>query len=137
MNHWLVKSEPGVYSWDNLVADKRTNWNGVRNFQASNTLKAMKKGDRLFFYHSGGDSEIVGIAEVAREFYPDPTDRTGRFGMVDLVPVMPMKAPVSLAAVKAEKQLAQFGLVRQGRLSVVPVGAAEWKMICTMGQTKA
>jgi predicted RNA-binding protein with PUA-like domain len=137
MNHWLVKSEPGVYSWNNLVADKRTNWNGVRNYQASNNLKAMKKGDRVFFYHSGGDSEIVGIAEVAREFYPDPVDKTGRFGMVDLVPVTAMKKPVSLAAVKAEKQLAQFGLVRQGRLSVVPASAAEWKLICAMGETKA
>lgn len=136
MNHWLVKSEPSVYSWDNLVADKRTNWNGVRNYQASNNLKAMKKGDRVFFYHSGGDSQIVGIAEVAREFYPDPTDKTGRFGMVDLAPVTAMKKPVSLAEVKAEKPLAQFGLVRQGRLSVVPVAAAEWKLICTMGQTK-
>ncbi len=137
MNHWLVKSEPGVYSWDNLVADKRTNWNGVRNFQASNNLKAMKKGDRVFFYHSGGESEIVGIAEVVREFYPDPDDKTGRFGMVDLVPVMPVKKPVGLGAIKAEARLAGFGLVRQGRLSVVPVGAAEWKLICTMGQTKA
>ena len=137
MNHWLVKSEPSVYSWANLLADKRTNWNGVRNYQASNNLKAMKKGDRVFFYHSGGDSEIVGIAEVAREFYPDPADKTGRFGMVDLVPVTAMKKPVSLAAVKAEKQLAQFGLVRQGRLSVVPASAAEWKLICTMGETKA
>jgi predicted RNA-binding protein with PUA-like domain len=136
MNHWLVKSEPGVYSWDNLVKDKRTNWNGVRNHQASNSLKAMKKGDRLFFYHSGGDSEIVGIAEVARAFYPDPADETGRFGMVDVMPVMPVKKPVSLAAIKAEKQLATMGLVRQGRLSVVPVSAAEWKLICAMGQTK-
>jgi predicted RNA-binding protein with PUA-like domain len=136
MNHWLVKSEPDVYSWDNLVKDKRTNWNGVRNYQASNSLKAMKKGDRLFFYHSGGDSQIVGIAEVAREFYPDPADETGRFGMVDVVPVMAVKKPVSLAAIKAEKPLAAMGLVRQGRLSVVPVSAAEWKLICAMGQTK-
>jgi predicted RNA-binding protein with PUA-like domain len=136
MNHWLVKSEPSVYSWDKLVADKRTNWNGVRNFQASNNLKAMKKGDRVFFYHSNEGLAIVGIAEVAREYYPDPTDKAGRFGMVDLTPVMPMKRPVTLAEAKAEPRLADFALVRQGRLSVVPVSAAEWKLICAMGQTK-
>ena len=136
MNHWLVKSEPSAYSWEKLVADKRTNWNGVRNFQASNNLKAMKKGDRVFFYHSNEGLAIVGIAEVAREFYPDPADKTGRFGMVDLSPVMPLKKPVSLAEIKAEPRLADFALVRQGRLSVVPVSAAEWKLISAMGQTK-
>ena len=136
MNHWLVKSEPSVYSWDDLLADKRTDWSGVRNFQASNNLKAMKKGDRAFFYHSGAGPAIVGIAEVMREYYPDPSDKAGRFGMVDLAPVMAMKKPVSLAEIKAEARLAGFALVRQGRLSVVPVSAAEWKLICTMGQTK-
>jgi predicted RNA-binding protein with PUA-like domain len=136
MNHWLAKSEPGVYSWNNLVAEKRTNWNGVRNFQASNNLKGMKKGDRVFFYHSGEGPAIAGIAEVAREFYPDPSDKTGRFGMVDLTPVMPMKKPVTLAEIKGEPRLAKFALVRQGRLSVLPVSAAEWKLICVMGQTK-
>jgi predicted RNA-binding protein with PUA-like domain len=136
MNHWLVKSEPSVYSWDDLLADKRTDWSGVRNFQASNNLKAMKKGDRAFFYHSGAGPAIVGIAEVMREYYPDPSDKAGRFGMVDLAPVMAMKKPVSLAEIKAEARLAGFALVRQGRLSVVPVSAAEWKLICTIGQTK-
>ena len=136
MNHWLVKSEPSVYSWDDLLADKRTDWSGVRNFQASNNLKAMKKGDRAFFYHSGAGPAIVGIAEVMREYYPDPSDKAGRFGMVDLAAVMAMKKPVSLAEIKAEARLAGFALVRQGRLSVVPVSAAEWKLICTMGQTK-
>jgi predicted RNA-binding protein with PUA-like domain len=136
MNHWLVKSEPSVYSWDDLLADKRTDWSGVRNFQASNNLKAMKKGDRAFFYHSGAGPAIVGIAEVMREYYPDPSDKAGRFGMVDLAPVMAMKKPVSLAEIKAEARLAGFALVRQGRLSVVPVSAAEWKLICAMGQTK-
>jgi predicted RNA-binding protein with PUA-like domain len=137
MNHWLVKSEPTVYSWDHLLADKRTDWSGVRNFQASNNLKAMKKGDRVFFYHSGAGPAIVGIAEVAREYYPDPSDKAGRFGMVDLVPVMPMKKPVSLAEIKAEPRLANFALVRQGRLSVVPVSAAEWRSIGAMGRTKS
>jgi predicted RNA-binding protein with PUA-like domain len=136
MNHWLVKSEPSVYSWEDLLADKRTDWSGVRNFQASNNLKAMKKGDRAFFYHSGAGPAIVGIAEVMREYYPDPSDKAARFGMVDLAPVMAMKKPVSLAEIKAEPRLAGFALVRQGRLSVVPVSAAEWKLICTMGQTK-
>jgi predicted RNA-binding protein with PUA-like domain len=136
MNHWLVKSEPSVYSWDDLLADKRTDWSGVRNFQASNNLKAMKKGDRAFFYHSGAGPAIAGIAEVMREYYPDPSDKAGRFGMVDLAPVMAMKKPVSLAEIKAEPRLAGFALVRQGRLSVVPVSAAEWKLICTIGQTK-
>jgi predicted RNA-binding protein with PUA-like domain len=136
MNHWLVKSEPSVYSWDDLLADKRTDWSGVRNFQASNNLKAIRKGDRAFFYHSGAGPTIVGIAEVMREYYPDPSDKAGRFGMVDLAPVMAMKKPVSLAEIKAEPRLADFALVRQGRLSVVPVSAAEWKLICTMGQTK-
>jgi len=136
MNHWLVKSEPSVYSWDDLLADKRTDWSGVRNFQASNNLKAMRKGDRAFFYHSGAGPAIVGIAEVMREYYPDPSDKAGRFGMVDLAPVMAMKKPVSLAEIKAEPRLAGFALVRQGRLSVVPVSAAEWKLICTTGQTK-
>jgi predicted RNA-binding protein with PUA-like domain len=136
MNHWLVKSEPSVYSWDHLLADKRTDWSGVRNFQASNNLKAMKKGDRAFFYHSGAGPAIVGIAEVMREYYPDPSDKAGRFGMVDLAAVIAMKKPVSLAEIKAEARLAGFALVRQGRLSVVPVSAAEWKLICAMGQTK-
>ena len=136
MNHWLVKSEPSVYSWDDLLADKRTDWSGVRNFQASNNLKAMKKGDRAFFYHSGAGPAIVGIAEVMREYYPDPSDKAGRFGMVNLAAVMAMKKPVSLAEIKAEARLAGFALVRQGRLSVVPVSAAEWKLICTIGQTK-
>jgi predicted RNA-binding protein with PUA-like domain len=136
MNHWLVKSEPSVYSWDDLLADKRTDWSGVRNFQASNNLKAMKKGDRAFFYHSGAGPAIVGIAEVMREYYPDPSDKAGRFGIVDLAAVMAMKKPVSLAEIKAEARLAGFALVRQGRLSVVPVSAAEWKLICAMGQTK-
>lgn len=137
MSHWLVKSEPETYSWDNLVADKRTNWNGVRNFQAAANMKAMKKGDRVLFYHSGESRSIVGVAEVVKECYPDPTDKEGRFGMVDLAAVMPFKRPVSLAEIKADKKLADFKLVRQGRLSVVPVNDAEWKLLTSMGQTKA
>lgn len=133
MAYWLLKSEPFKYSWDQLVADKRTHWDGVRNFQARNNLQAMKKGDQAFFYHSNEGLQVVGIVEIAREFYPDPTDETGKFGMVDVKPVKPLKTPVTLAAIKAEKKLAEFGLVRQGRLSVVPVSEAEWKLICKMG----
>jgi len=136
MNHWLVKSEPGEYSWDKLVADRRAHWDGVRNFQAVNNLKAMKKGDRIFFYHSGEGPTIVGIAQVLREFYPDPSDKTGRFGMVDLGPVARIKKPITLAAIKAEPRLADFALVRQSRLSVMPVTPAEWKLICAMGDTR-
>ena len=137
MSHWLVKSEPETYSWENLVKDKRTNWNGVRNFQAAANMKAMKKGDRVLFYHSGESRSIVGVAEVVKEYYPDPTDKEGRFGMVDIAAVMPFKRPVSLAEIKADKKLADFKLVRQGRLSVVPVNDAEWKLLTSMGQTKA
>lgn len=137
MNHWLVKSEPGSYAWEKLVAERRTKWDGVRNAQALINLKAMKKGDRVFFYHSNVGLAIVGIAEVAREFYPDPADKSGRFGMVDLVPVAALKKPVTLAEIKADKRLADFALVRNSRLSVMPVAAAEWKLIAAMGETKA
>jgi predicted RNA-binding protein with PUA-like domain len=137
MANWLVKSEPSKYSWEKLVAEGRTHWDGVRNFQASNNLKAMKKGDRVFFYHSNEGLAIVGIAEVARNYYPDPSDKSGRFGMVDLKPVMSMRRPVTLAEIKAEPRLADFALVRQSRLSVMPVTPTEWKLICAMGETKA
>jgi predicted RNA-binding protein with PUA-like domain len=137
MANWLVKSEPSKYSWEKLVAEGRTHWDGVRNFQASNNLKAMKKGDRVFFYHSNEGLAIAGIAEIAREYYPDPSDKSGRFGMVDLKPVMPMRRPVTLAEIKAEPRLADFALVRQSRLSVMPVTPTEWKLVCAMGETKA
>lgn len=133
MAHWLVKSEPSVYSWAQMVKDKRTGWNGVRNFQARNNLMAMKKGDRAFFYHSNEGLEIVGIVEIVREFYPDPKDETGKFGMVDVKAVKPLKTPVTLAALKADKRFAELGLLRQSRLSVVPVSEAHWHAICAMG----
>jgi predicted RNA-binding protein with PUA-like domain len=137
MNHWLVKSEPDSYSWDQLVKDGRTNWNGVRNPTAVNNLRAMKKGDRVFFYHSNEGLEIVGIAEVVKEFYPDPADKSGRFGMVDIAPVAPLKTPVTLKAIKADPQFADLALVRLSRLSVSPVSAAHWKQICGQGGVKA
>jgi predicted RNA-binding protein with PUA-like domain len=137
MAYWLVKSEPSSYSWDQMVKDGRTFWSGVRNFQASNNLKAMKNGDRAFFYHSGEGPEIVGIVEIAKEYYPDHTDKTGRFGMVDVKPVMPLKTPVTLAQIKAEPRLSELPLIRQSRLSVQPVDAKSWQLICKMGGIKA
>jgi predicted RNA-binding protein with PUA-like domain len=136
MNHWLMKSEPDTYGWKTLVADKRTNWDGVRNPQATNNLKAMKKGDRAFFYHSGEERAVVGVCEIVKEYYPDPRDKSGRFGMVDVAPVEPVKTPVTLAAVKADPRFADFLLVRQSRLSVMPVNEAQWKLICAMGGIK-
>jgi predicted RNA-binding protein with PUA-like domain len=132
MRYWLLKSEPSTYSWDHLVKDGRTHWDGVRNHQAANNLKAMKRGDRAFFYHSGEGPAVVGIAEIAKEAYPDPGDASGRFVMVDVTPVAPVKTPVTLAQIKADSKLADFALVRQGRLSVVPVAAEEWQRICRM-----
>jgi predicted RNA-binding protein with PUA-like domain len=132
MAYWLFKSEPGSYSWERLVQDKRTHWNGVRNHQANNNMRAMKKGDRGFFYHSVDEKDIVGVVEVVKEHYPDDSDKTGRFGMVDVKAVMPVKNRVNLAAIKAEPGLKDLALVRQGRLSVLPVSAAEWKVLCRM-----
>jgi predicted RNA-binding protein with PUA-like domain len=134
MAHFLVKSEPVKYPWSQLVKDKRTHWDGVRNHQAAINLKAMKVGDQGFFYHSNEGLEIVGICEVAKVAYPDPSDATGRFVMVDLKPVKPLKHPVTLAAIKAEPRLKDFGLVRQGRLSVVSVSDAQWALILKLSE---
>lgn len=133
MAYWLMKSEPSAYSWEQLVKDKRTHWNGVRNALASSHMKAMKKGDRAFFYHSNEGLAVVGIMEIAKEFYPDPADESGKFGMVDVKPVMPVKTPVTLKAIKAEPKLKELPLVRMSRLSVSPVDPASWKLICKMG----
>lgn len=137
MAHWLVKSEPSTYGWDQMVKDKRTFWSGVRNFQAAANMKAMKKGDLAFFYHSGEGKEIVGIVRVAKEYYPDHTDETGKFGMVDLEAVRPLKTPVTLKAIKEDAKLKDFGLVRQGRLSVVAVGDPHWALLMKMAGEKA
>jgi predicted RNA-binding protein with PUA-like domain len=114
------------------VADRRTHWDGVRNAQALNNMRAMHEGDRAFFYHSNEGKDIVGIAEVVRPFYPDPADKSGKLGMVDIAPVMPVEAPVTLAAMKANPALADLALIRQSRLSVCPVGEKEWAVICAM-----
>ena len=136
MNTWLIKSEPGAWSWqDQLDAGKKgTFWDGVRNYQASNNMKAMKIGDQCFFYHSVKEKSIVGIVEVIKEYYPDHTDPKGRFGMVDVKAVQPLPMPVTLAEIKAEPGLANLALIRQSRLSVVPIDAASWKHICNMGK---
>lgn len=136
MAYWLVKSEPETYAWSRMVSDKRTHWDGVRNYQASNNLKAMAKGDLAFFYHSGGESEIVGIVRLVKAYYPDPSDEAGRFGMVDFEAVKPMAKPVSLSSIKADARMKDFALVRQSRLSVVPVSAEQWRMVLAMGETK-
>lgn len=129
MKYWLVKSEPGAYSWDQMIRDKRTGWSGVRNYQAANNLKAMKKGDRAFFYHSNVGKEIVGIVEIVKEAYPDPSDKTGKFVMVDVAPVKTFKKPVTLADIKAHATLKNMALVKQSRLSVSPVTSEEWKQV--------
>src|SRR5215216_450892 len=131
MAYWLVKSEPSVWSWDQQVAKgaKGEAWTGVRNFTARQNLVAMKKGDRAFFYHSNEGKEIVGIVEIIKEAYPDPTDKTGKFVMVDVKPVKPLKKPVTLADIKSHVTLKNMALVKQSRLSVSPVTADEWKII--------
>jgi predicted RNA-binding protein with PUA-like domain len=137
MAYWLVKSEPGTWSWEDQVRDGTTFWDGVRNYQASNNLKAMKKGDLCFFYHSVNEKRIVGIVKVVKEYYPDPSDASGRFGMVDVKAVKPVKRPVTLAEIKGEPRLEEMALIRQSRLSVMPVSEEQWNLILAMGETKA
>lgn len=135
MAYWLVKSEPDAWSWEAHLKKGVEPWSGVRNYQAASNMKAMKIGDRAFFYHSVEEKRVVGILEVVREYYPDPTDPTGRFGMVDFKAVRPVKRPVTLAEIKAEPRLAHLALVRQSRLSVMPIDAASWRLICKIGNT--
>lgn len=137
MAYWLFKSEPGTWSWDDQVRKGAAGegWDGVRNHQASNNMKAMAIGDRGFFYHSVDEKRIVGIVEVIEEYHPDPTDASGRFGMVTVKAVKPVEKPVTLADVKANPELADFALIRQSRLSVVPVSDAQWRVLCAMAET--
>ena len=136
MAYWLMKSEPGAWSWEDQVKDGTAEWDGVRNHQASNNMKAMKKGDKAFFYHSVNEKRIVGIVIIAKEYYPDPTDKSGRFGMFDVKALRPFKKPVTLADVKGEPRLENLALVRQSRLSVMPISDDEWQLICVMVETK-
>lgn len=129
MSYWLAKSEPSTYSWDKFVKEKKTCWSGVRNYAARLHLRAMKKGDEVFFYHSNEGVEIVGIAKVVKEFYQDPTTEDERWVAVDIVPHKKLKNPVPLLQIKADKRLANMALVRIGRLSVQPVSEEEWKVV--------
>lgn len=135
--HWLVKSEPDAFSWDQQVKNGTEAWTGVRNHQASSFLKAMKKGDLAFFYHSNEGKEIVGVVRVAREAYQDPTDDTGRWVCVDMQAVSPVPKPVTLATIKTESKLEGIALVRQSRLSVMPISDAHWAVIAKLGGWKA
>ena len=137
MQYWLVKQEPEDYSWSDLVRDGKTVWTGVQNYQARNNLRAMKKGDRVLFYHSGADKSVIGIARVARTAYPDPTATEGDWSCVELEPVKALQRPVPLAAIKAEPILQQIHLVRNGRLSVMPLGLEHYQRILALGGSGA
>ena len=136
MSHWLIKSEPSKYSFNQLLADKVTFWDGVRNYGARNNLQAMKKGEEVFFYHSNEGLEIVGIAKVAKEAYQDPTTPDPAWVVVDFKPVKKLKKSVSLVTIKADKRLANIELVRLGRLSVSKVSDEEWEIIKQLAETK-
>lgn len=134
--YWLMKSEPFKYSWDQLVKDGKTYWDGVRNYEARNHLVAMKEGDLALYYHSNEGKEVVGIAEIVGEAYPDPTAEDPRWVVVDVAPVIPFTLPVTLATIKADSNLPDIALVRRGRLSVVPMTPTEFRYIAKLGKTK-
>jgi predicted RNA-binding protein with PUA-like domain len=135
--HWMVKQEPETYSWDDFVKDGKTDWSGVRNYQARNNLREMKTGERVLFYHSGKDKAVVGIAEVVKSAYPDPTAEDEQWVAVDLKPVRPLKNPVPLAAIRYDKRLADLPLIRQSQLSVMPLTKDEFDTIVTTGDGKS
>lgn len=137
MKYWLMKTEPGAYSWQDLESEGRTLWDGVRNYQARNNLREMRKGDRALIYHSVGPKEIVGIAEVVAEHYPDPTIDDDRWVVVDIVPHQELARPVTLAEIKAEPKLSEMALVKHTRLSVAPVTKADFDRVVRMGKSKA
>lgn len=134
MNYWLVKSEPGAYSWDDFVKLGRDHWDGVRNYQARNNLKLMKGGDEVLFYHSVNEKQVVGIARVVQEFYQDPTTEDERWVVVDLVPVTRLTHPVTLAQIKSESKLEGLALINNSRLSVMPVSAEHFALIIEMSK---
>lgn len=135
--HWMVKQEPETYSWDDFVKDGKTDWSGVRNYQARNNLRGMKTGERVLFYHSGKDKAVVGIAEVVKNAYPDPTAEDEQWVAVDLKPVRPLKNPVPLAAIRYDKRLADLPLIRQSQLSVMPLTKDEFDTIVATGDGKS
>jgi predicted RNA-binding protein with PUA-like domain len=132
MNYWLVKTEPSTYSFDDLVKEKRTVWSGVKNAAAQLHMRAMKAGDQVLVYHTGGEKAVVGVAKVARAAYPDPTDAAGKMSAVDLVPGRKLAAPVTLAAIKADAHFKEWGLVRIGRLSVVPTTRSQFDAVLAL-----
>ena len=132
MKYWLLKSEPDAWSWDNQVEEGTSMWDGVRNYQARNNLKEMKKNDLCFFYHSVSERSVVGIVKVVKEHYPDPTDKTGRFVVVDVKAIKKLKNPVSLDQIKENSKLQDIALVKQSRLSVMPLKKTEWEIIIKM-----
>ena len=138
MNYWLFKSEPSSWSWKNQLQSGKNGegWDGVRNYQASNNMKKMKLGDLGFFYHSVTEKQIVGIVEVIKEYFADPTDKTNRFGMVKVRALKSLPSPVSLSKIKTNKLLSEFQMIKQSRLSVVPVTKIEWNEICKMANLK-
>ena len=138
MNYWLMKSEPNTWSWDNQLkaGSKGEGWDGVRNYQASNNMKKMKKGDLIFFYHSVKEKDIVGIVKVIKEYHPDPTDESNRFGMVRVSSVKSLKNRVNLSQIKSDNRLNHLALVKQSRLSVLPIDKKSWSIICNMGGIK-
>ena len=133
MKYWLLKSEPTTWSWDNQLQDKKCMWDGVRNYQARNNLMAMKNFDKCFFYHSVKEKQIVGIVEVVKEHYLDPTDKTGRFVVDDVMAKLTLPNPVTLEQIKKEKHLSNLALIKQSRLSVMSIDKNSWKLICKMG----
>ena len=138
MNYWLFKSEPSSWSWDDQrkAGKKGEGWDGVRNYQASNNMKKMKLGDHGFFYHSVSEKRIVGVVEVVKEYHPDPTDKSNKFGMVRVRALRSLPVPVTLSDIKTNKALIEFQMIKQSRLSVVPVTKQEWNAICKMANLK-
>ena len=132
MNYWLLKSEPNAWSWNDQVNEGSSMWDGVRNYQARNNLMKMKKGDQCFFYHSVNEKSVIGIVEVVKEFYPDPTDNSGKFVVVDVKAKTSLKNPVSLEKIKMEKKLKNLALIKQSRLSVMPLKKIKWEKIIKM-----
>ncbi len=129
MNYWLLKTEPSAYSWKEMEKDKIVKWDGIHNFQALKFMRQMKKGDLAFFYHTGDEKSVVGIVEISREFHPDPKDGSGKFGMVDVKISKSLKNPVSLSSIKKEPKLINLLLIKQPRLSVIPLNKEEWETI--------
>ena len=134
MKYWLIKSEPNVWSWADQKKVKSTMWDGVRNYQARNNLRSMKKNDQCFFYHSVKEKSIVGIVSVVKEFYPDPTDKSNIFSVVDVKAEKEFKKPVNLEMIKKEKRLSHLALIKQSRLSVMPIDKVSWNLICKMSK---